>query len=400
MLVAVPRPAGYPRPVDKEGALKRRADFEEREERDLAPFAMRCRLSRGRVHPGVEHEYRTLWQRDRDRVVHSQAFRRLEYKTQVFVNHEGDYYRTRLTHTLEVVQISRSIARCLGLNEDLTECIALCHDLGHGPFGHSGEDALNELMAAHGGFEHNRHGLRVADFLERKYPGFPGLNLTYEVREALAKHGKPEAEAEFHPEEAPLLEARVVDVADRIAYNHHDLDDGLTAGILDPEEVRGVAIVDRAFRVVDERWPRLPDPLRKSNAVVWLINEAVTDLIRHTERTLGEAGVGSVADVRSRADPLVAFSPEGAERQESLHRFLFAKFYSHWRVARMQEKAKRLLREIFGEYLGKSRLLPPDVLRAAEAWGPERAVCDYIASMTDREAQGEYLKLFHPFERV
>jgi dGTPase len=380
--------------------LNRREDFEEREERDLAPYAMRCRLSRGRVHPGSEHEYRTLWQRDRDRIVHSQAFRRLEYKTQVFVNHEGDYYRTRLTHTLEVVQISRSIARCLGLNEDLTECIALCHDLGHGPFGHSGEDALDELMARCGGFEHNGHGLRVVDLLERKYPDHPGLNLTYEVREALAKHGDHAVPAGFHPEEAAFLEARVVDTADRIAYNHHDLDDGLTAGILDPEEVRDVEIVDRAFRMVDGRWPGLPDPIRKSNAVVWLINEAVTDLIRHTALTLREAGVASVADVRSRPEPLVGFSPECAVLQENLHRFLFDRFYNHWRVARMQEKAKRLLAEMFHEYLRKPRLLPPEVRRAGETCGLERAVCDYIAHMTDREAQGEYQKLFHPFERI
>ncbi len=374
--------------------------LEEREERDLLPSAMKSRLSRGRRHPEAEHPYRTAFQRDRDRLIHCSAFRRLEYKTQVFVNHEGDYYRTRLTHTMEVVQIARSISRALGLNEDLTECLALCHDLGHGPFGHSGESALNELMAGHGGFEHNTHGHRIVEHLEKRYPAFPGLNLTYEVRESMLKHGARPVPDEFHPEEAPLLEARVADLADRIAYNNHDLDDGLTSGILTEDAMRGITIVDRAFRAVEERYPGLSGPVRNHSAIVWLINWAVTDLIDHTARELDRRGLASVEEVRACPDPVVGFSPEVDELQEELHQGLFELFYNHYRVARMQEKAKRFLQELFHEFLANPRILPPRVQRAAREAGLHQAVCDYVAAMTDREAQGEYIRIFHPFERV
>jgi dGTPase len=375
--------------------------FEAREERELAPFAMRSRDSRGRLYDEAEHAYRSAFQRDRDRIVHSTSFRRLEYKTQVFVNHEGDYYRTRLTHTLEVVQIARSVARALGLNEDLTECLALCHDLGHGPFGHSGEDALNELMAAHGGFEHNAHGFRVVDRLERRYPDFPGLNLTYEVRESMLKHGGRAVEAEFRPDEAPLLEALVADLADRVAYNNHDLDDGLTAGILAEAQVRReVEIVDRAFAAVEARYPDLGGPVRNYKAIVWLINWAVTDLVTTSSERIAASGVASAGDVRKARDALVRFSEEGQTRQEELHHFLYESFYCQYRVARMQEKAKRFLTELFNEYAKNPRSLPPEVQAAGKADGLHRAICDYIASMTDRQAQGEYVKLFHPFERV
>jgi len=377
-----------------------RQELEKREERELRPYAMRSRRSRGRRHPQAEHPYRTAFQRDRDRVVHSTAFRRLEYKTQVFVNHEGDYYRTRLTHTMEVVQIARSIARVLGLNEDLTECLALCHDLGHGPFGHSGEDVLNELMAAEGGFEHNSHGHRIVDLLEQKYPDHPGLNLTYEVRESMLKHTGDGVPGEFRPDEHVLLEARVADLADRIAYNNHDLDDGLTSGILVESRVREVPIVDAAFRSVEERHPELSGRVRYYNAIVWLIDWAVTDVIETSAAAIRGAGLGSVEDVRACAEPIVSFSAEGNERQEELHRFLHDAFYNHYRVARMQEKAKRFLRELFIEYCERPRSLPPEVRAAGDREGLPRAVCDYIASMTDRQAQGEYMKLFHPFERV
>ena len=377
-----------------------RETLEKREERDLRGYAMHSHLSRGRRHPEEEHGYRTVFQRDRDRVIHSTAFRRLEYKTQVFVNHEGDYYRTRLTHTMEVVQIARTLARALGLNEDLTECLALCHDLGHGPFGHSGEDALNDLMAKHGGFEHNSHGLRIVDLLEQRYPGFPGLNLTYEVRESMLKHGDHIVPAEFHPEEAPLLEARVADLADRIAYNNHDLDDGLTAGILTESQAREVPIVDEAFRRVEERHPDLTGPVRNYNAIVWLINWAVTDLLTHTARMIEESGIETVEDVRAAREPIVSFSPDGQIRQEELHQGLFANFYNHYRIARMQEKAKRFLTDLFREYERNPRILPAEVRAAAEIQGLPRTICDLIASMTDRQAQGEYVKLFHPFERV
>ena len=375
--------------------------LEAREERDLAPYAMRSSMSRGRRHAEDEHSYRTAYQRDRDRIVHSTAFRRLEYKTQVFVNHEGDYYRTRLTHTMEVVQIARTIARALGLNEDLTECLGLCHDLGHGPFGHSGQDALNELMIQHGGFEHNRHGLRIVDRLEKRYPDFAGLNLTYEVREGLVKHGGRPVPVEFHPDEESLLEAKLADLADRIAYNNHDLDDGLTSGILVEEQVRVVPIADEAFRAVDERHPGLTGPVRNYNAIVWLINWAVTDVLTHTAGEIERTKLGSIQDVRYCRDRIVGFSPVGQEKQEELHAFLLANFYNHYRVARMQEKAKRFLAELFREYVRTPRSLPPAVQEAGRREESlPRAVCDYIASMTDRQAQGEYLKLFHPFERV
>ena len=377
-----------------------REELEEREERDLTPVGIRSRLSRGRAHEESEHAYRTVFQRDRDRIIHSTAFRRLEYKTQVFVNHEGDYYRTRLTHTMEVVQIARTIARALGLNEDLTECLALSHDLGHGPFGHSGEDALNELMAGHGGFEHNAHGFRIVDRLEKRYPDFPGLNLTYEVRESMLKHGDHVVPANFRPDEAPLLEARVADLADRIAYNNHDLDDALTAGILTEERARSASMVEEAFRLVEERHPDLRGPVRYYNAIVRLINECVTDVLTHSARRIAELGLKTVEDVRACREAVVSFSPEGDRRQEELHRFLYANFYNHYRVARMQEKAKRFLSELFHAYLANPRILPDGVQEAGEVEGLPRAVCDYIASMTDRQAQGEYVKVFQPFERM
>ncbi len=377
-----------------------REELENREERELRPFAMKSCLTRGREYPGAEHPYRPCYQRDRDRIVHSTAFRRLQYKTQVFVNSEGDYYRTRLTHTMEVVQIARSMARALGLNEDLTECLALAHDLGHGPFGHSGEDALNELMGADGGFEHNTHGYRVVSLLESRYPDFPGLNLTYEVRESMLKHSGVDVPEGFRPQEYPLLEARVADLADRIAYNNHDLDDGLTAGILSPEQVREVPIVDRAFSEVEARHPGIGGRIRSNNAIIWLINWAVTDVLTHTSRQTESSGIASVTEVRAAAAPLVSFSEEGQAYQEALHRFLFDSFYSHYRVARMQEKAKRFLTRLFKEYELNPRSLPPDVQERGAEDGLPRAICDYIASMTDRKAQGEYLKLFQPFERV
>jgi dGTPase len=292
------------------------------------------------------------------------------------------------------------MARALGLNEDLTECLALAHDLGHGPFGHSGEDALNELMAGEGGFEHNTHGHRVVSLLESRYPDFPGLNLTYEVRESMLKHTGVAVPDGFHPREYTLLEARVADLADRIAYNNHDLDDGLTAGILTPAQVQEVPIVDRAFREVETRHPGISGRIRNHNVIIWLINWAVTDVLTQTSRAIEASGVASVGEVRAAATPLVSFSPEGQQRQEELHRFLYRDFYSHYRVARMQEKAKRFLTRLFQEYLKNPRSLPPEVQVRGREETLSRAICDYIASMTDRGAQGEYLKLFLPFERV
>ena len=379
--------------------MRTRYELEEHEDRVLAPYAMRSSRSEGREHPEDEHAYRTVYQRDRDRIIHCAAFRRLEYKTQVFVNTEGDYYRTRLTHTIEVAQIARTIARAIGLNEDLTEALALVHDLGHAPFGHAGESALAERMREHGGFEHNGHGLRIVTRLERRYPGFPGLNLSYETREGMAKHGdyrEKGSAAAFRPDEMPLLEALVADRADRLAYNHHDLDDALTSGLLREAEAREVPHLDAAFAAVDGLTPGLPFPLRVSQVFIRLMNGAVTDLVTETTRRLAAAAPSSVADVRAAAGHLVGCSPEGTRHVQELHEFLFARFYSHWKVARMQENAKRYVREVFDYFVANPRTLPPPARSRVETEGLHRAVCDHVAEMTDRQLYDEYRRILLP----
>ncbi len=379
--------------------MRTREELERSEDAALAPYAMRSAASEGREHAEDEHPYRTVYQRDRDRIVHCEAFRRLEYKTQVFVNTEGDSYRTRLTHTIEVAQIARTIARTLGLNEDLIETLALVHDLGHAPFGHAGQDALAECMADHGGFEHNRQGLRIVTRLERRYPSFLGLNLSFEAREGMAKHGDFRASGaarDFRPDDAPLLEALVADKADRLAYNHHDLDDGLTAGILTEHDVRGLPHVNAAFEAVDREAPGLPFRVRVNQVFIRLMNGAVTDLVGETSRRLAAAGTASVAEARATAAPLAGFSDDGQRRESELHRFLFANFYSHWRVARMQENAKRFLSTVFSYFVEHPRTLPPVVRARAEEDGLHRAVCDHVAAMTDRELHAEYRGITQP----
>ena len=383
--------------------LVSRAAVEAREEAALAPYAMRSRESRGRHYPEPEHPLRTVYQRDRDRIIHSTAFRRLEYKTQVFVNHEGDYYRTRLTHTLEVSQISRTIARIMGLNEDLAEAIALAHDLGHTPFGHSGEEELAAQMRGHGGFEHNSHGLRVVDILERRYPGFPGLNLSWEVREAMAKHttrhDRPTS-GEFNDGLQPVLEAQAVEVADEIAYNNHDLDDGLTAHLIRRGDLEAVEAWACAARAVDREQPGLPERIRDRQIIIRLINAQVTDLVETTAAVLAERGIGSLERVRRAGERLFAFSASACRQKAELEAFLNENLYHHYRVARMTGKARRFVRELFQAYLGDERQLPPEYRAQAQVDGPHRAICDYIAGMTDRYAQDEFKKLFHPYERV
>lgn len=379
--------------------MRTRAEIERAEDVVLAPYAMRSRDSEGRAHAEPEHAYRTVYQRDRDRIVHCSAFRRLEYKTQVFVNTEGDSYRTRLTHTIEVAQIARTVARTLGLNEDLTEALALVHDLGHGPFGHAGEDALKKCMDGHGGFEHNAHGLRIVEHLEQRYPSFPGLNLSYECREGMAKHGEYLAKGSanaYRPSERPLLEALVADRADRLAYNHHDLDDALTSGILSEAEVREMSHVDAAFAAVDAITPGLPFRVRVNQVFIRLMNEAVTDLVQETSRRIADAKVRSVADVRAAQDDLAGFSDEGTRRHDGMHRFLYGRFYTHWKVARMQENAKRFLTTVFDYYAGHPRVLPPDVRLGAEKFGLHPAVKDFVAAMTDRELHQEYRRIVMP----
>jgi dGTPase len=375
---------------------------EEREAQMLAPWGMRSADSRGRRHPEPEHALRTCFQRDRDRIIHSSSFRRLEYKTQVFVNHEGDNYRTRLTHSLEGAQIGRTVARAMGLNEELTECLVLGHDLGHTPFGHSGERVMNELMRDHGGFEHNRQTLRILEVLERRYPSFPGLNLTWEVREGIIKH-RPDTDAtapsEYAPGEAPTLEAQLVDYVDEIAYNNHDVDDGLSSGMFTVAEIREVALFreahdDALARGLDD------DRLARHHVVRWIIDRCVSDLIAASVAGLEAAGVRSVADVRRAGRRLVAYSPPMAERVRELKDFLFRNMYRHYRVVRMGDKAGRILRDLFESYVAEPRQLPPHFQARLEREGVHRVVCDYIAGMTDRFAVDEHQKLFDPTVRV
>jgi dGTPase len=372
------------------------------EEGRLAPYGMRSAESRGRRYPEEEHPLRTRYQRDRDRVVHSSSFRRLEYKTQVFVNHEGDNYRTRLTHSLEAAQIGRSVARAMGLNEELVECLVLGHDLGHTPFGHSGERVMDDLMREHGGFEHNRQTLRILDVLERRYPDFPGLNLTFEVREGLIKH-QPESDSrapeEYLPGQAPTLEAQIVDFVDEIAYNNHDIDDGLTSGMLSLEQMRSVslfreshdAVID--LRVEDER-------ILRHQIVRHVINRCTQDLLFSTGAALDAATVRSVADVRAAGKRLVTYSPEMQAKVRELKEFLLKHLYRHYRVVRMGNKAGRILKDLFLSFVSEPLQLPPHHQARIPIDGIHRTVCDYIAGMTDRFALDEHQKLFDPLERV
>jgi len=378
-----------------------RLAWERWEDARLAPFAMRSALSRGRRHPEDEHPLRTRYQRDRDRIIHSSSFRRLEYKTQVFVNHEGDNYRTRLTHSLEGAQIGRTVARALGLNEELVECLVLGHDLGHTPFGHSGEKAMDELMRGHGGFDHNAQTLRILEVLERRYPGFPGLNLTWEVREGIAKHnpkGDLTAPAEYAPGEAPTLEAQLGDFVDEIAYNNHDVDDGLSSGLITVAQLRAVELFREAYDGLAT--PGADERVLRHQVVRHIIDRCVQDLMETTIGALNAAGIDSVAAVRAAGHRLVGYSAPMAARVRELKDFLFRNMYRHYRVVRMGNKAGRILRDLFQAYVEEPQQLPPHFHERVEPDGLQRAVCDYIAGMTDRFALDEHRKLFDPLERV
>jgi len=384
-----------------------RKEYEAREESVLAPYASKSSHSRGRRYPEKEHPLRTAFQRDRDRIIHSSAFRRLEYKTQVFVNHEGDYYRTRLTHTIEVAQIARSVARALALNEDLTETIALAHDIGHTPFGHSGEDALREMMKDHGGFEHNRQGLRVVEHLERRYPEFPGLNLSWEVREGIVKHrtryDRPTHEQggdEYENDKFPSLEAQIVEHADSIAYDAHDLDDGLAAGLITEEDLKHVELWKMMRGKVAQEFGAISQKEKRVQTIRFLINFIVTKLLENASRALREKDIKTLEDVRSCDSMIVSFDGETASVKEDLETFLLENVYEHYRVKRMMIKARMFVRKLFGAYTGSAGVqLPPDYKRRIAEEGTERVVCDYIAGMTDRYALNEYINLFFPFER-
>ncbi|TVR88094.1 MAG: deoxyguanosinetriphosphate triphosphohydrolase [Trueperaceae bacterium] len=374
-----------------------RARLEAAERAVLAPYAAFADASRGRVHSEGESAHRTAFQKDRDRVIHTSAFRRLEYKTQVFVNDEGDYYRTRLTHTLEVAQVARSIARALGVNEDLAETVALAHDLGHPPFGHAGERTLNRLAEGIGGFDHNQQSLRIVTELESRYAAFPGLNLTWETLEGIMKHETEYdvPDASWEPDLRPGIEAQVVNVADEIAYNAHDLDDGLRSGHLDVKEVARVPLIARLMdRLAID--PNAFDTRDRYVLVRELLGMAIDAVIEHSEQRIRAAAVASIDDVR--AQPLVLVGPDDALAGQlaELKRFLYEHFYFHHRLIRMTRKADHILERIYGAYCETPSMLAPDVREQAEALGLERAVVDYLAGMTDRFAIKEYRRLFDP----
>ncbi len=377
------------------------------EREDLAPYAARSRLSRGRKYPEELKDDRPHFERDRDRVIHCAAFRRLEYKTQVFVNHEGDYYRTRLTHTLEVAQISRGIARRLRLNEDLAESIALAHDLGHTPFGHTGEETLNRLMEDSGGFEHNLQSLRIVEQLEERYPLFRGLNLTWETREGLVKRSAEASNCarkipqEFQPDQAPTLEAQIIELADEIAYNNHDIDDGLEAGYLQEEELREeVDLWEELEGVVRGKYPGISGKRLKYQTISHLIGYLIEDLVEYTRFRLKENEIQSLEDVRKAGANLVGFSPSIRARNNALKVFLQERLYKHYKMERMRIKAKRVVQGLFEAYLSHPTLLPIRQQHKTDSEPLERVICDYIAGMTDRFALEEYRRLFDPEEKV
>ncbi|MEK9628796.1 MAG: deoxyguanosinetriphosphate triphosphohydrolase [Nitrospinota bacterium] len=374
----------------------KRIDLEKLESTMLAPYAMKSGESLGRQHPEEEHPYRSRFQRDRDRIIHTSAFRRLEYKTQVFVYHEGDYYRTRLTHSLEVAQIARSICKSLQLNEDLAESVALSHDLGHPPFGHTGQDVLNRLMKDHGGFEHNKQSLRIVKLLEKRYPDFDGLNLTWEVLEGICKHTKDDENPITSQEGVryPSLEAQIADLSDAIAYNAHDLDDGITSNLLDVEQLRQVALWKENEDRFDENYSGLDFKLKKYQVVRGIINELVTDLREATLKNIEQHNVNNVDEIRRAPKRIAAFSKEVAEKNTELKKFLHKNMYSHRKVLRMEFKAKLTLKGIFEAYSKMSGLLPESVLKN-ESHGPlERRICDYVSGMTDRYALNEHKNLY------
>ena len=377
----------------------------------LAPYAASAVSSRGRHHEEPAPAYRSEFQRDRDRIIHCAAFRRLEYKTQVFVNHEGDLFRTRLTHSVEVAQIGRSIARALNLDEDLTEAIALAHDLGHTPFGHSGQDMLNACMRDYGGFEHNLQSLRVVDVLEEKYAAFPGLNLTFETREGILKHCSPRHAAalgelgqRFLNKHQPSLEAQIANLADEIAYNNHDVDDGLRSGLITIEQLQATRLFAEQYAKVEKIYPDVAPRIRVHETVRGMINYWVVDLIDNSRRLLKESAVASIEDVRQAGHGLIAYSDAARPHSQELKQFLRHQLYAHYRVRRMTLKAGKIIEALFEAFMQDTRLLPPqyqDKIRQqddGDTQGKARNIADYIAGMTDRYAIREHQRLFDPAE--
>lgn len=379
----------------------RRQQLEEIEAQTLAPYALLSRDSRGRQHHDPEPKYRTAFQRDRDRIVHSAAFRRLEYKTQVFVNDEGDYYRTRLTHTLEVAQIGRTLARALGANEDLVEVICLAHDLGHPPFGHAGENVLNRLTTACGGFNHNHQSYRVVTELERRYPNWPGLNLTYETLEGIAKH-----ETEYDLSEVAGLdgairgsvEAQIANVSDELAYNAHDLDDGLQAGLIEPDDLEQLDIWREIRDGAGWKGGKI-DEITRHLLIRELVGIEVDDVLTASTRNLDALNPGSAGDVQAHTEQVVTHSERMIGLNRKLKDFLYQNMYFHFRVMRMAKRAERFIEHIFQSYTEEPRQLPLEYQSQLVEHNPLRVVADYIASMTDRGALLEYRRLFDPLAR-
>ena len=374
-----------------------RQQLEEYESQTLASYAVHSKDSKGRLHPEEEADFRPRFQRDRERILHTTAFRRLEYKTQVFINHEGDYYRTRLTHTLEVAQIGRSVARSLGLNEDLVETICLAHDLGHPPFGHSGESALSRLMKDFGGFNHNSQSLRIVTMLEARYPDFPGLNLSWEVLEGMVKHETDYDIAEakqFNPELRGHLEAQIANLADDLAYTSHDLDDGLRSGMITPNQLDGIALWEIINESIGRRRSETLDSLSRHQIIRRLINFEVTDLIQSTDRYLRRSNVKTALDVQKLPFNVAGFSEDMYRRNRELKDFLFSNLYRHYRVVRMAAKSEIIVTELFNIYQANPKTLPTEVQEFLPERGLERTICDYIAGMTDRFAIDEYKRLF------
>jgi len=376
-----------------------RQDLEENENRSLAPYGVRSKDSKGRAYLDDEPDYRSSFQRDRDRVLHTTAFRRLEYKTQVFINFEGDYFRTRLTHTLEVAQVGRTLARALGANEDLVETICLAHDLGHSPFGHAGEYTLARLMKDSGGFDHNKQSLRIVTELEQRYPDFPGLNLTWEVREGMVKH---ESEydvtdvRDFDPELRGNLETQICNVADELAYTTHDLDDGLRSGLITPQALNGIALWESLVQAFNWRGPFLQD-LDRHCMIRRLVGLMVTDMVQATDIRLKASGAKSALEIQKLSSNVIGYSEETQRQNRELKDFLYAKLYRHYRVMRMQVKAEHIITDLFNAYRHEPLILPDHVQASIPTRGLERTICDYIAGMTDRYAIDEHERLHDPY---
>jgi len=387
-------------------------EIEKFENEKLSSLAMKSKFSRGRVHEEPEHPYRSIYQRDRDRIIHSEAFRRLEYKTQVYVYHVGDYYRTRLTHTLEVAQIGRTIARALRLNEDLTEALCLAHDLGHPPFGHAGESALNKLMVNSGGFDHNIQSLRIVDKIEKRYPTFIGLNLSWETREGIIKHttkydnvGKfLEGFPDLRPKEQPTLEAQIMDKADEIAYNNHDLDDGIKSDILSSESLQKLELWKMVAKDVKKRYSRIEKHIFNYLVIKNIINKLISDLITTTDKNINKLGSKKISNIKNRPRDIIAFSKDADELNSELRGFLNANFYNHYLVKRMSLKYTHFLEKLFVVYYAEPDILKPyfrDKIKSEKNTSKKkRIICDYIAGMTDRYALEEYRKIFDVHEKI